>query len=97
MIELKSKTKEAAAEPKAGMTVLATALELKLDWGFHCTRGTCARCRSSVIEGMEHLEPPTKAEIDRLEPEELEAGFRLACQAVIKGTGDVKIKHKPYF
>jgi ferredoxin, 2Fe-2S len=97
VIEFISKTSKATAEPIAGMTVLNAALSLKLDWGFHCTRGTCARCRSLVTEGMEHLEPPTKAEIARLEPEELEAGFRLACQTVLKGSGPVQIKHKPYF
>jgi 2Fe-2S ferredoxin len=79
------------------MTLLDLALKHDVDWGFSCTRGTCARCRCLVTEGRQHLNEPTEAEEDRLEPEELEAGFRLGCQASVKEEGPVTVVHKPYF
>jgi 2Fe-2S ferredoxin len=46
---------------------------------------------------MEYLEKPTDEELDRLEPDEIEQGYRLGCQAVIKQAGRVTVVHKPYF
>lgn len=98
MIELKGRTKTAVVEAEEGLTILDHALKHEVDWGFSCTRGTCARCRCLVTEGGEHLEEVTDAEWDRLEPEELEEGYRLGCQAVVK-TADAQIKaiNKTYF
>lgn len=98
MIELKGRTKTAVVEAEEGLTILDHALKHEVDWGFSCTRGTCARCRCLVTEGGEHLEEVTDAEWDRLEPEEFEEGYRLGCQAVVK-TADAQIKaiNKTYF
>lgn len=97
MLELKGRKVHKSIEPETGLTILDHALKAEADWGFSCTRGTCARCRSLVTEGMEHLAPPTEEEELRLEPEELERGFRLACQAKIKQPGSIVVLHKPYF
>jgi 2Fe-2S ferredoxin len=97
MIMLKGRKthKEVPIEP--GFSILDLALKHDVDWGFSCTRGTCARCRCLVTEGADHLNKPTDAELDRLEPEEIEQGFRLGCQAVIKEDGPVTAQNKPYF
>lgn len=97
MIELRgrSKQKEVVSEP--GLTILELALKSGVDFGFNCTRGNCARCRCYIGEGMERLLPPNEAEQIRLEPEEIEEGFRLGCQARIKEEGYVRVTHKPYF
>lgn len=98
MIELKGRTKSAVVEPEVGLTLLKLALKHGIDWSSSCTRGTCARCRCFIAEGADGLEGITDAEWDRMDPEEFEEGYRLACQTVIK-SGDTAIKaiNKPYF
>lgn len=88
-------TRTAEAEP--GASLLQHALKAGVDWGFNCSRGTCARCRCQVQEGGEYLAEPTDAEWDRLGPDELEAGFRLGCQAVVSKPGTIKAVNRTYF
>ena len=98
MIELKGRTKTAIVEAEAGLTLLDHALKHNVDWSFSCTRGTCARCRCIITEGMEFLEEVTDEEWDRLEEEELDEGYRLGCQAVVKeGAGAIAAANKTYF
>ncbi|GAB2692474.1 2Fe-2S iron-sulfur cluster-binding protein [Paenibacillus thermoaerophilus] len=88
-------TREVASEP--GETLLELALRHGVDWGSSCRRGTCARCRCLIESGMEHLHDITDEEWDRLDEDEMERGFRLGCQAVVKSDGPVVARWKPYF
>lgn len=98
LIELTGRTKSVVVEGEEGLTLLDLALKHQVDWGFSCTRGTCARCRCLVTAGMEHLEDVTDEEWDRLEQEELDEGYRLGCQAVLKtAEAAVTAINKPYF
>jgi 2Fe-2S ferredoxin len=97
VLELKGRKIQKQVEPERGLTILDHALKSGVDWGFSCTRGTCARCRCLVTAGMECLEEVNEAEEARLEPEELERGFRLGCQAKVKTAGDIVVLHRPYF
>lgn len=97
MITIKGRNNQKQVEADTGLSLLDLAMKHKVDWAFSCTRGTCARCRCLITEGMDFLSLPTDAELDRLEPEEIEQGFRLACQAVVKREGDVSVTHRPYF
>ncbi|CAH0118733.1 Chlorosome protein I [Paenibacillus sp. CECT 9249] len=97
MIELKGRTVSKTVDSETGYSILELALKHKVDWGFSCTRGTCARCRCYIEEGADCLEEPSDAEWRRLEPEELEEGYRLGCQAVIKRPGRIVAVNKPYF
>jgi len=97
MITLKGRKIEKQVEFDSGLTILDLAMKHDVDWSFSCTRGTCARCRCYVKEGGEWMNEPTDAELDRLEPEEIEQGFRLGCQAVVKQDGPVTVLYKPYF
>ncbi|AGA57995.1 MAG: ferredoxin [Thermobacillus sp.] len=98
MIYLRGRTKEASVPAEAGLSLLEHALKAGVDWGFSCTRGTCARCRCRVEAGAEWLEDITDAEWDRLEPEEFDEGYRLACQAVVRaGAGEIRVVNRPYF
>jgi len=98
MLLLRGRTKEAAVEAEAGKSLLDHALKAGIDWGFSCTRGTCARCRCVIEEGADQLEAITDAEWDRLEPEEFDEGYRLGCQAFVKaGTASIRAVNKPYF
>lgn len=45
-------------------------------------RGTCGKCR---VRFLENAPSPSDADLERLKPEELEAGFRLACKASADG------------
>lgn len=45
--------------------------------------GTCGKCRILVQKGNEHLNPPSQNEIKFLSKQELEQGWRLACQTFI--------------
>ncbi|TXK76580.1 2Fe-2S iron-sulfur cluster-binding protein [Paenibacillus sp. N3.4] len=97
MLELKTRKTQKSIEPQTGLSILDHALKEDLDWGFSCARGSCARCRCYVASGREFLSMPSDEEENRLEPEELEQGYRLACQCMIKQVGDISVIHKPYF
>lgn len=97
MLNLNGRRIRKTVEPETGWSILDIALKHEVDWGFSCMRGTCSRCRCQVTEGMELLNAPTEEELDALEPEELEQGFRLGCQAKVKQAGTVTVTHKPYF
>ncbi|MDG0813119.1 2Fe-2S iron-sulfur cluster-binding protein [Cohnella rhizosphaerae] len=98
MLTLKGRTIERQTEPRVGATLLELALAAGADWQFNCSRGTCARCRCLVTEGGEHLAESTDAEWDRLGPDELDAGYRLGCQArVANAGGAISAVNRTYF
>lgn len=98
MLELKGRTKLATVEAEFGMSLLDLAIKHNVDFAFSCTRGTCARCRCLIEDGAEFLEEVTDEEWDRLETQELEEGYRLSCQAIIKpGAGKIVAVNRPYF
>lgn len=96
-LRLMGRTQEQTMDTPVGSTLLNAALQLKVDWIYNCSRGTCARCRCQVLEGAEHLNEITDAEWNRMDEEEFEEGYRLSCQAVIESTGDIYAVHRPYF
>ena len=83
-------TPDELSAPVPGGTTLLEALATL---GVHLTapcggEGTCGKCRV-LAKGA--LSPLTAAELDRLGPEEMEAGFRLACQARLEGDVEVEV------
>jgi ring-1,2-phenylacetyl-CoA epoxidase subunit PaaE len=62
--------------PSSGATILDAALKGGADLPFACKGGVCCTCKAKVLEG--------KVEMDvnyALEPDEVEAGYVLTCQA----------------
>ncbi|MDB5053804.1 MAG: ferredoxin [Bacilli bacterium] len=97
MIELIGRSNRKIVAAEGQFTILDLAIKHDVQWAFSCTQGTCARCRCFVSEGMSFLSEPNDEELDRLEPEEIEAGYRLACQTKVKAEGHVVVKNEPYF
>jgi ring-1,2-phenylacetyl-CoA epoxidase subunit PaaE len=64
------------AMPEEG-SVLDATLTVRADAPFACKGGVCGTCRAKLVEGEVEM-----ARNYALEPEELEAGFVLACQSV---------------
>ena len=56
---------------------------------------TCALCRVTVVTGREHLTPIVESEITHLGTIARIVGLRLACQAKLTGTGDVRVDVPP--
>ena len=68
-------------EAKADETLLDAARRAGAPIGNSCGGvGVCSRCKVQVVEGSEHLSPPTRMESARVSGDE-----RLACQAVVFG------------
>jgi 2Fe-2S ferredoxin len=97
LIELIGRSRKKTVEAEVGKTILELALQADVDWGFNCKRGTCSRCRCKVLEGIEYLSEPNKAELLGLDDEELEEGFRLGCQTKVNSDGAIAVQNKPYF
>ncbi len=76
----------APAEP--GRDVLSVLLDAGAPIGYLCMAGSCGTCRVKVRPGADHLEPPDPAEARMLRGG---PGERLACQAILRGTGDVVV------
>jgi uncharacterized 2Fe-2S/4Fe-4S cluster protein (DUF4445 family) len=80
-------------EVEAGRTVLEVARHIGVSVSSVCGgRGLCGKCKIIVQDGESHLSAPTKAERQALSREDLKNGFRLACQAVVKGIGTITVE-----
>jgi uncharacterized 2Fe-2S/4Fe-4S cluster protein (DUF4445 family) len=77
-------------EVEAGTTLLEAAQQAGVDLVAACGgTGICGTCRVRPLNG--ELNPLTPNEEEMLEPEQVKAGYRLACQAVPHGNLKVEI------
>jgi uncharacterized 2Fe-2S/4Fe-4S cluster protein (DUF4445 family) len=75
-----------------GSTILEQAREIGIEIGSVCGgKGLCGKCKVIVIEGEDALSPLSDVERDRITDDEIERGYRLACQAKIVGDVVVEI------
>jgi len=64
-----------------GETILDAVMRATSDFPNTCAgKGTCGKCLVRVGGGL--VSEPTEQELEKLSPEQLEEGWRLACQAV---------------
>jgi len=78
-----------AGEVEPGLTVLAAAESLQVPITAPCGGdGRCGRCRV-IVEG--DCAAPTAAETEHLSEEDLTAGYRLACQAQLRGDAVITV------
>jgi uncharacterized 2Fe-2S/4Fe-4S cluster protein (DUF4445 family) len=67
-----------------GTTVIDAAKKLGIDISSLCGgKGTCGKCKVKMQTGIEGLNPLTEQELDYLSKDEIDANFRLACQAKV--------------
>lgn len=63
--------------PMDGRTLIEGADAAGIELPSQCRAGVCATCRTRVVSGRVHMRNSSA-----LEPDELAAGFVLACQSV---------------
>lgn len=68
-------------DDQPGQSLLNTLLYEELPIHTICGgRARCGCCRVKILQGMKGCSPVNKYETVRLVPEDIEAGWRLACQ-----------------
>lgn len=76
-------------EVNEGENMLDAAIEREVEIDYSCLEGMCDSCLVRILGGVENITPPTQEEYDMLGEEEVNRGFRLACQ--VKVNGPVKL------
>lgn len=85
---------EIATDVTAGTTVLAAGNAVGADIEALCGgNGVCGTCAVVIEDGADHLEGSTDTERNVLSEEQLESGYRLGCQAAVRG--DVRVRVPP--
>ena len=74
---------------EAGKDLLSAALEAGLAWPHDCRKGNCSTCRCRLTSGK--IRARTDFETV-LTPEELEAGWVLACQSELRNDIEVEVE-----
>ncbi len=84
---------EKTLEASAGTSLLRALQEGGYPISTSCGGvATCALCRVTIKSGKEHLTPLVDSEINHLGTVAKIVGLRLACQAKLTGTGDVRVE-----
>jgi ferredoxin len=60
---------------------------------FKCGGGLCGTCKCKIEKGIEHTDAIKPKERNHLTQEQLQAGYRMACQTFVKG--DVAVSWEP--
>ena len=79
--------KVVAAEPNTNL--LRISLREKGGIPFKCGGGLCGTCRCHIDSGLENTDAVKPKERNHLTQDDLEAGFRMACQTFV--LGDVSV------
>jgi len=77
---------------EADRDLLSQLLDAGCEIEYLCMAGSCGTCRVRVLDGAQHLGPRTASEDVRL-PDDPQ--LRLSCQAVVLGSGDVRVMQPP--
>ncbi|WP_298821693.1 2Fe-2S iron-sulfur cluster-binding protein [Chloroflexus sp.] len=77
-------------EARPGERLLDIARRNGAHIGFVCDgTGFCQTCKLKVLAGSESLNPPTELEKTWIPEQRLQEGWRLGCQAAVRGRGPV--------
>jgi ferredoxin len=73
-------------EIRAGATILAAANQADVPIGQSCSGdGMCGWCRVTILEGMEHMVPPSSLEQRLMSEKDFQERERAACLARVRG------------
>ena len=79
-----------------GISILDAAKKVDIEISAVCGgRGLCGKCRVVVKEGSQNLEEVSRLETMSLPREELNAGYRLACCALLNREGTTLVEVPP--
>jgi len=78
---------------KIGDSIFDALIDMNIPIRSLCSgRGRCGHCKVQILEGAKILNYLTQTEHELLEPEEIDQGFRLACQTKISnGPGTITL------
>jgi ferredoxin len=77
----------------ANGNLLRISLREKGGIPFKCGGGLCGTCRCHIDAGIEHTDAIKPKERKHLTPDDLLAGYRMACQTFL--SGDVSVSWRP--
>jgi ferredoxin len=78
-------------EAKLGEPLLSVARRHAAHIGFYCDgNGLCTMCECRIIAGADQLSPVNEAERTWLPTARIEDGYRLGCQASVRGNGPIR-------
>ena len=87
---------EKTTQLSLGNNILDAAKKVDVNISAVCGgRGLCGKCRVVVKEGAQNLEPASRLEAMSLSEEELAAGYRLACCALLNREGTTVVDVPP--
>jgi 2Fe-2S ferredoxin len=73
-------------EIREGATILAAANQVEVPIGQSCNGdGICGWCKVRVVEGLEHLAPPSTVERKLICEKGFDSNERAACMAKVQG------------
>jgi len=79
-------------DAKLGERLVAIARRNASHIGFYCDgSGICTMCECKVLSGADQLNEPTEIEHTWLSNERIADGYRLGCQAALRGVGPVRL------
>jgi ferredoxin len=82
---------DVAMEALPGERLLDIARRNAAHIGFYCDgQGLCTTCECRILSGAEYLNDLTEAEQVWLPPARVRDGYRLGCQAALRGSGTVR-------
>ncbi|MCH7493327.1 (2Fe-2S)-binding protein [bacterium] len=81
---------EVAAGDSLAEAGVDAGLEIEHACGFNCR---CTTCRGLVTEGEELVAERNEAEMERLEMLRVPPAFRLTCQCLVQGEGEIRVEY----
>ena len=83
--------KQATAPDNSNL--LRVSLREKGGIPFKCGGGLCGTCKCRIVTGIENTDAVKPKERNHLTPDDLAAGFRMACQTFV--LGDISVSWAP--